>query len=245
MAQFASNARCFTCWLRHTILRYMMWSLVPIFFLLLGLWFVQRAWRCRRQLRRVCVHGCLGTTSLALAAVCVLLAFNIHSYLRLTHEQTVARLSFRQLQPQIFQTTLHLANGETRHFQLYGDEWQLDARVLKWHNWAIVAGWDARYRLERLSGRYRDIEQERQRPRSVFDLRPELQLGDWPLPERWSQDVLHRVDLWHLGQSYPQLLPMVDAVYGSASYVPMYDGAQYEVRLSQSGLIARAFDQTE
>lgn len=182
---------------------------------------------------------------MALAAVCVLLAFNIHSYLRLTHEQTVATLSFRQLQPQIFQTTLHLATGETRHFQLYGDEWQLDARVLKWHNWAVIAGWDARYRLERLSGRYRDIEHERLRPRSVFDLTPVPRVGDWTWPETWPQDFVKKVDLWQLGQSYPQVLPMVDAIYGSASYVPMYDGARYEVRLSQTGLLARAIDQNE
>ena len=47
------------------------------------------------------------------------------------------------------------------------------------------------------------------------------------------------VDLWTLSVDYPRWLPFVDAVYGSATYLPMADGARYEVSITQSGLIAR------
>jgi len=35
------------------------------------------------------------------------------------------------------------------------------------------------------------------------------------------------------------LLPGVDAHYGTATYVPMADGARYEVSMSRDALIAR------
>jgi hypothetical protein len=105
---------------------------------------------------------------------------------------------------------------------LAGDEWQLDARVLKWKGWANLLGLDAQYRLERVSGRYRDIEQERTGERTVYGL---------------SENP--GVDLWVLSTQYPKWLPFVDAVYGSATYLPMADGARYEVKMTQSGLMAR------
>ena len=106
-------------------------------------------------------------------------------------------------------------------FMLAGDEWQLDARVLKWKGWANLLGLDAQYRLERVSGRYRDIEQERKDERTVYAL---------------SENP--GVDLWTLSIEYPRWLPFVDAVYGSATYLPMADGARYEVSITQSGWLA-------
>jgi hypothetical protein len=85
-----------------------------------------------------------------------------------------------------------------------------------------VLGLDARYRLERVSGRYTDIAQERIDPRTVYAL---CEPGPF--------------DLWTLARDYPGWLPFVDAVYGSATYLPMADGATYEVTLTQSGLVAR------
>jgi hypothetical protein len=85
-----------------------------------------------------------------------------------------------------------------------------------------VLGLDAQYRLDRLSGRYRSIEQERSDERTVY-----------PLSENPG------IDVWQLRQQYPKWLPFVDAVYGSATYMPMADGARYRVSMTQTGLIAR------
>lgn len=169
----------------------------------------------------------LGTVSLlALVAVVglgVAVALNLRTYARLTHEEPVAELAFESRGPQRWHATLTTVSDlSKRSFELAGDEWQLDARVLKWRGWANVLGLDARYRLERVSGRYRDIAQERSAPRSVYAL------GEEPA-----------FDLWSLASEYPDWLPFVDAVYGSATYLPMAEGATYEVSLTQSGLIAR------
>ena len=169
----------------------------------------------------------LGTVSLlalvALVGLGVAVALNLRTYARLTHEEPVAELSFEARGPQRWRATLTTVSDlSKRSFDLAGDEWQLDARVLKWRGWANVLGLDARYRLERVSGRYRDIAQERSAPRSVYAL------GEEPA-----------FDLWSLASQYPDWLPFVDAVYGSATYLPMAEGATYEVSLTQSGLIAR------
>ena len=38
-------------------------------------------------------------------------------------------------------------------------------------------------------------------------------------------------------------LPVLDALYGSATFVPMSDGALFEVSLANSGLIARPLNE--
>ena len=164
-----------------------------------------------------------GITLLAVAAVAFIISLNLHTYARLTHEEPVAEIVFESRGPQHYRATLtQVPSGQMQMFVLAGDEWQLDARVLKWKGWANLLGLDAQYRLERVAGRYRDLQQERRKERTVY-----------PLSENPG------VDLWELSTDYPQWLPFVDAVYGSATYLPMADGARYEVSITQSGLVAR------
>jgi len=164
--------------------------------------------------------GCLLLTA---AGVLFSAALNLASYDRLTYETPVAELVFESRGPHRFRANLiHMPDGELKIFLMNGDEWQLDARVLKWRGWANLVGLDAEYRLERISGRYSDIELERSAPRSVYALSENPGL-----------------DLWALAAQYREGLPFIDAVYGSATYLPMADGARYQVSLGQSGLIAR------
>lgn len=182
---------------------------------------------CQRLLRaRLLAAGgsaFTGALLLAVAAVLFVVSSNLHTYERLTFERPVAEIVFQQRAPQSFNATLtQVPNGEIQMFVLAGDEWQLDARVLKWKGWANLFGLDAQYRLERVSGRYRDITQERTAERTVY-----------PLAENPG------LDLWQLTLDKPGRLPFVDAVYGNAAYMPMSDGARYEISITQSGLIAR------
>jgi hypothetical protein len=164
-----------------------------------------------------------GAIFLAGGVALLSIAANLHTYARLTYEAPVAELLFEARGPQRYQATLsRLPVAERQVFMVNGDEWQLDARVLKWQGWANVIGLDAQYRLERISGRYRDIEQERNGARSVYAL---SENPGW--------------DLWTWTSDHPGRLPFVDAVYGSATYLPMAHGARYRVTISQTGLLAR------
>jgi hypothetical protein len=169
----------------------------------------------------------MSVVMLVVSALMFVVAVNLQTYSRLTYERPIAQIVFEARGPQRYRATLtKIPGGDMQMLVLAGDEWQLDARVLKWKGWANVIGFDSQYRLERVSGRYRDIEQEKHAERTVYGL------SDNP-----------GADLWTLSTEYPRWLPFIDAVYGSATYLPMADGARYEVALTQSGLIARAVNQ--
>jgi hypothetical protein len=164
----------------------------------------------------------MGTVLLLLVAFIAALLLDLRTYLTLTREQPVAEVSFSAIGPQYFHARLDYANGTMIQADLHGDEWQLDARVIKWRGIATLLGLQTRYRLDRLSGRYRDVVQERSAVHSAVSLEP----ASWP-------------DSWSLMQRYASWLPWVDATYGSATYLPMADGAEYQVTLSTTGLVAR------
>ncbi|MEH6665113.1 MAG: hypothetical protein V7678_09700 [Brevundimonas sp.] len=171
---------------------------------------------------------------LAAGVAAILLGLNIQSYARLTHERPVATITLSQIEPQFFEATLTqpetaAAPALTAVYPVHGDEWRIEAQVLRWKPWANILGLDAQYRLDRLSGRYRDTQQELTAVRSVHDLRG----GDVASEGRWTLDV------WDVSRRYRDYVDAVDTLYGSAAYMPMADGARYEVWITQSGLIAR------
>jgi hypothetical protein len=147
---------------------------------------------------------------------------NLFTYARLTHEQEAARVTTRQLAERQFAVSVQAANRPARDYHLRGDEWQIDARVLKWRAIGNLLGFDTVYRLERLSGRYGDIASERNAPRTVYELAEDPGL-----------------DFWTVARRYQRYLPFADALYGSAAYVPMAEGAEYRVTVSASGLVVR------
>lgn len=167
-------------------------------------------------------HGLAGGVLMIIALLFSAVAVNLHTYQRLTHEQPVAELGFERMGPHHFQATLTYPSRERETFTLIGDEWQLDARLIKWKGLATLLGLDTQFRLERLSGRFRDLERERNGPHTVY-----------PLAESAG------LDLWGLAQRYDRWLPWVDATYGAATYLPMADNAAYGVHVTTSGLIGR------
>lgn len=168
------------------------------------------------------IAGAGGLTALAIAALLLMVAANLYSYQRLTAEQRAADLEFSRIGPQRYLVRLYRPGAPPATFELEGDQWQLDARILKWRGIALMLGLDTRYRLERLSGRYSSLAQARDGLHSVYDLSPSSGL-----------------DVWALARRYERWLPWVDAYYGSATYLPMADGARYTVSVSASGLVAR------
>jgi hypothetical protein len=197
-------------------------------FALVGILFLFAA--VRRLRRRRLLGGVLnGATALVLIllSVCAaLIGANLRTYQRLSFEQPAGELQFTRTGEREFNAVLTYPGGERANFALRGDEWQVDARVLKWRAFANLVGFDTAYRLERIGGRYTRIEDERAEARTVYALNP---------PQR--------IDPWELAHRYRSWLPWLDALYGSATFLPMADGALYEIKVSQSGLIARPLNQ--
>ena len=208
------------------------WWIIPGFVAVIGLAFALSGlgWMFRGRPVKGGRGVLGGAVFLGIGALIGLLGLNVQSYHLLTYERPVATIELTQKGPQLYEAivteppTAEAPEGITRTFEVHGDEWRMEARVLRWKPWAQVLGLTSQYRLDRFSGRYTDTEQEVNGERSAYHISPERQSG---------------IDLWPLARDYSKYAPMVDTLYGSGAYMPMADGARYEVRITQNGLIAR------
>jgi hypothetical protein len=207
----------------------MIFTLLALFIALIAIYILYRAAKLLWQ-NSWFVGFCRGFFGLALvglAAVIAVTAFDLYSYKQVLQEQVVATIHFDKIEDQHYFAVLSDKNGQEQRVELRGDQWQLDARIVKWKGYLASFGLKPAYRLERLSGRYYDIEQETTEKRTAYKVQPEL----------------YGVDVWQVVNKHPEWLPVVDAVYGSATYLPMRDGALFEISLSNTGLIARPINQ--
>jgi hypothetical protein len=159
---------------------------------------------------------------LALAALAWTLVIATQGYRALTREELAATVVAEPTAPQRVRTTFRFPDGAQASFDLAGDAVYVDAHIVKWHPMANMLGLHTAYQLDRVAGRYADIEDERTRPRTVFPLAE-------PKP----------VDLPRLARRFPFLKPIVDAEYGSATFVPVRGRTELELRVSTSGLLFR------
>ncbi len=183
-------------------------------------------WRARRHVSAS--HRLLWAfVFLLVALLAALAATALLGYRRLAAETPIARLDATRLAPQRWSLAVETPDGERRTFEIAGDQWQLDARVIKWTPGAIVAGAPTLYQLDRIGGRYSDVAQEREAGKSAYALSS-------PQP----------FDLWHLKRQFPRWLPWVDADFGSSAYLPLVENGHYDVTLAAAGgLVARPADE--
>jgi hypothetical protein len=200
-------------------------GVIALLFALAQIPATRRHWRARRHLRAMHRAAWLlvfGIVALLAAGFGVAL----RGYRLMTAETPVATINSRQVAPQQFAVRVDFPDGTHSNSVLQGDEWQLDARVLKWSPQAVSLGAKPLYRLDRLSGRYRNVDQARAALPTLVAL---------------GNDSV--VDLWTVKKEFPQWLPWIDADYGSAAYLPLLDDARYSASLSPlGGLVARPAD---
>lgn len=154
------------------------------------------------------------------------MAYDVYSYKQLESEQNIATISFVSLGEQHFAANFSEYGKSQSTFELHGDQWQLDSRIIKWKGIFTRMGLKTGYRLERISGRYLLLDDERIKKRSIYPVSASI----------------NGVDVWSwLKQSKNDAL--VDARYGNSTYLPMVDGGQYQISLSASGLLARPLNQ--
>jgi hypothetical protein len=169
------------------------------------------------------LRGTFGLVIVALAVVIALGAWDLRSYRQVLSEQPVATLTFNKLDAQRYGAVLAYPDSREQRVELSGDLWQLDVRMLKWTPQLAALGLKPGFRVDRLSGRYISLEDEQSKPRSVVDLME-------------SRPVL---DAWQWLRKLHQRFVLLDAVYGSAAYLPMADGAMFSVTIGPSGLVAK------
>ena len=165
----------------------------------------------------------LGLVALFAALSIVLLAATVYTYDRLTAETLIAELRFDATGDR--QYVAHLRTGDRcdeRSFPLFGEQWRVDAEFLKWKYWALLLGLDSQYRLDRLEGRYRSVEDQNTQ-RNVAHA----------LSERTAVDVVA------LAESLGSWNFLLDATYGSSTYQDIDVDDVYYVYRTTTGIITR------
>ena len=191
--------------------------------LLLGTIVAVRAARAARARHWVggTVRGLVALVLIALAALAATVTVGLQGYRALTFEEVAATVHTEPVAPQRFRATITLPDRRLAMYELAGDAFYMDAHILKWHPWANLLGLHTVYELDRVAGRYNAVADERARPHTAYELARSKP-----------------VDLFFIARR--RLLgPLVDAEYGSATFVAATRPATFEVRVSTTGLLAR------
>jgi hypothetical protein len=153
--------------------------------------------------------------------------FFMRAYHAFTMEQAIAEVRVEpagsEQTSRITLTQFISSDSQTVYqFLIRGDQWMLEGDILKWDNWLNFMGWQTRYRLTRIRGRFIDTEQEISESPTIFSL-----------VERENDP------LWRYLYKYGTSLPFVSSVYGNAVFQTSGDSSAFLITISSSGFIAR------
>lgn len=166
----------------------------------------------------------LSAVAVAIAGFVLLLVASLHAYFALTDETLIAELEFDRTGDQRYMAYLRTGDFCTEQsFVLLGDQWRIDAQFLKWHYWASLLGFESRYRLERLEGRYRDVDEQNTKPTLSHAL-----------------GAPSAIDVAGLVNGLGRLNFLADASYGSSTYQDIDTSRRYLVYKSPTGIFTRS-----
>lgn len=199
-------------------------TVLALIFALIGLVFLFAAVSAlrRRRLAPLVTRLAFSLVLFAAGALLAAIAIGVQGYRSLTHEEVAAVVETQPLGAQRFRARFRFPDGRTATYTIAGDELYVDAHILKWKPLANLIGLHTAYELDRVAGRYRELDAEQRGARTVYGLR-----GDRP------------IDLFQLRERYAVLAPLLDTEYGSATFVAVEQPATLEIRVSSTGLLIR------
>ena len=174
-----------------------------------------------RRFGRSLVRVLMALVFFLLAALFGTITIGLRGYQALTFEEVAATVKTEPLGPQRFRATITLPDKRLAMYELSGDAFYIDAHILKWRPWANILGLHTAYELDRVAGRYNAIADEQNKPHTAYSLAKGKPVDVFFLARRTLLGAL------------------VDAQYGSAAFVAGNKPAEYEVRVSTTGLLMR------
>lgn len=179
----------------------------------------------RRRVFKLASRFTLAMLLLAVAGLFGTVAVATHGYQALTREEVAAVVRTEPVARQRFDAQVSFPDGRKVTFRLAGDQLYLDAHILKWKPIVNILGLHTAYELDRVAGRYGRVEEEQLSVRTVYAL-----------------SATKPVDMFELRRRYVFLAPLLDAEYGSATFIPVDRPQTYEVRISTTGLLIRPIE---
>jgi hypothetical protein len=176
----------------------------------------------RKRLFGTAAGATLALLFFVLAALLGTISVATQGYRALTREELAATVVVRPTAPQEFTALVTFPDGRDTMFVLRGDQVYVDAHILKWKPIANILGLHTAYELDRIGGRYLDIEHERDSARTIFSL-----------------SAAKPVDMFTLRRRWAAFTPLLDAEYGSGTFVTADHRDSLEVLVSTTGLLIR------
>lgn len=149
----------------------------------------------------------------------------LNSYKVFNEVQLVATVECKKIEKKLpaleIELYLDKTHAKKEVFPFKADEWVIEGRIIKWKGFLSLLGLKSYYHLERISGRYFDIEKEKTMPRIAYSLMEK--------PDK----------LWFFVYKYQKLFPIIDAVYGSSAFVPFAPGKRFQIFITNTGFMLR------
>jgi hypothetical protein len=202
-------------------------SILPILLAFILLSYAFRAFR-NKHLGGGLSRILIALLFLLVGLLAAVIGLGVQGFRTLTSEQLAATVEVQEIAEQRFQTVFTFPDGEVKTFELAGDEFSVEAKIVKWQPWANFMGLQTAYKLDRVSGRYTLLDDEQTQPRTVYSL-----------------GQTRVLDLFSLSQRLPALSTLIDAQYGSSTFIPINDKSRYEVRVSTTGLLIREITEVD
>jgi len=159
---------------------------------------------------------------ISLSALFGTISISIHGYQALTREELAAIVRITPSTEQKFSALFLMPDGSEKVFALAGDQLYVDAHILKWKPIANIFGLHTSYELDRVAGRYSDLNDERSKVHTHYSL---------------SQNRLF--NMFDMRQKFAFLSPLLDAEYGSASFMNSNSSEEFRIMVSTTGLLIR------
>jgi hypothetical protein len=151
------------------------------------------------------------------------ISFSLQGYNSLIHEELAAYVDIEPTGKQSFTAYFLFPDNTEAEFQLAGDELYVDAHILKWKSVANLFGLHTLYELDRVSGRYVDLKDETTKDRTIYSL---------------ASDKF--IDIFSFRLEHEFLSFLVDAEYGSATFVNVKKDSKLKIMVSSTGLLIRS-----
>jgi hypothetical protein len=197
---------------------------VAVLFALLGLIFLVMTIVVlkKRKLFGTAMNFVIALLMITLSTLFGIISMAIQGYHALTKEELAAIVKVEPTGKQKFMARFSMPDGTEKVFSLAGDQLYVDAHILKWKPLANIFGLHTSYELDRVAGRYADLNDEKTKVRTVYSLSEERQLNMFDLRRRFA--ILN---------------PLLDAEYGSATFINSSSTAEFRVMVSTTGLLIR------
>ena len=198
----------------------MLFGFLGLIFLIITIWVIKK-----RKFFATITNFITALLMLSLSALCGTISIAVQGYYALTKEEVAVIVKIEPTGAQTFKARFSMPDGSKKTFSLSGDKLYVDAHILKWKPPANIFGLHTSYELDRVAGRYAALTDERTKVHTVYSLSTEKPLN-----------------MFHLRKRFAMLTPLLDAEYGSATFINTNSAEEFKVMVSTTGLLIRKSD---